>query len=201
MDPVQTKLRPALLARLVNAVRSRRGRNAAFVRTVRRLRVTPSRRCIINWLHLSEVVIMETPVILSAVRTPIGKFQGGLARFSAPGTGRQSGGRSGSPRRVSTAKQVDEVILGNVVQAGTWAESRAASGPERRLRSARRGDDDQQGVRFRTEGRWPGRARRAAWRKRNRRGGRHGVDVQLPVLAAAGAHGLPAGRSASWWTP
>ena len=26
---------------------------------------------------------METPVILSAVRTPIGKFQGGLASFNA----------------------------------------------------------------------------------------------------------------------
>ena len=26
---------------------------------------------------------MDTPVILSAVRTPIGKFQGGLSSFSA----------------------------------------------------------------------------------------------------------------------
>src|SRR6266566_9323941 len=45
----------------------------------------------------------ETPVILSAVRTPIGKFQGGLAGFSAPELG---------------GKAVDEAILGNVVQAG-----------------------------------------------------------------------------------
>ena len=30
---------------------------------------------------------MDTPVILSAVRTPIGKFQGGLAGFSAPELG------------------------------------------------------------------------------------------------------------------
>jgi acetyl-CoA acetyltransferase len=30
---------------------------------------------------------VETPVILSAVRTPIGKFQGGLAGFSAPELG------------------------------------------------------------------------------------------------------------------
>ncbi len=29
----------------------------------------------------------ETPVIVSAVRTPIGKFQGGLAGFSAPELG------------------------------------------------------------------------------------------------------------------
>ena len=30
---------------------------------------------------------METPVILSAVRTPVGKFQGGLSSFSAPELG------------------------------------------------------------------------------------------------------------------
>jgi len=60
---------------------------------------------------------METPVILSAVRTPIGKFQGGLAGFSAP----EMGGKvvSEAVRRAGLdGKQVDEVILGNVVQAG-----------------------------------------------------------------------------------
>ena len=30
---------------------------------------------------------METPVILSAVRTPIGKFLGGLSSFTAPQLG------------------------------------------------------------------------------------------------------------------
>src|SRR5258708_8557145 len=60
---------------------------------------------------------METPVILSAVRTPIGKFQGGLAGFSAP----ELGGRivAEAIRRAGLdAKQIDEAILGNVVQAG-----------------------------------------------------------------------------------
>jgi acetyl-CoA C-acetyltransferase len=60
---------------------------------------------------------MDTPVILSAIRTPIGKFQGGLASFSAP----ELGGRvvAEAVRRAGLeAKQVDEVILGNVVQAG-----------------------------------------------------------------------------------
>ena len=60
---------------------------------------------------------METPVILSAVRTPIGKFQGGLAGFSAP----ELGGKivAEAIRRAGIeAKQVDEAILGNVVQAG-----------------------------------------------------------------------------------
>jgi acetyl-CoA C-acetyltransferase len=59
----------------------------------------------------------ETPVILSAVRTPIGKFQGSLASLSAP----ELGGRivAEAIRRAGLdAKQIDEAILGNVVQAG-----------------------------------------------------------------------------------
>src|SRR5207245_11654267 len=60
---------------------------------------------------------METPVILSAVRTPIGKFQGGLAGFSAPELGAKV--VAGGIRRDGLeAKQVDEAIMGNVVQAG-----------------------------------------------------------------------------------
>jgi len=60
---------------------------------------------------------METPVILSAVRTAIGKFQGGLSIFSAP----ELGGKvvAESIRRAGLdPKQIDEVILGNVIQAG-----------------------------------------------------------------------------------
>ncbi len=60
---------------------------------------------------------MDTPVILSAVRTPVGKFQGGLAGFSAP----ELGGKiiAEAARRAGIdAKQIDEAILGNVVQAG-----------------------------------------------------------------------------------
>src|SRR6266404_3134271 len=60
---------------------------------------------------------IETPVILSAVRTPIGKFQGGLAGFSAP----ELGGKAVAEaiRRAGLdSNQIDEAILGNVVQAG-----------------------------------------------------------------------------------
>jgi acetyl-CoA C-acetyltransferase len=60
---------------------------------------------------------METPVILSAVRTPVGKFQGGLSSFSAP----ELGGKvvAEAARRAGLdSKQIDEAILGNVVQAG-----------------------------------------------------------------------------------
>ena len=60
---------------------------------------------------------MDSPVILSAVRTPIGKFQGGLAGFTAP----ELGGKviAEAIRRASLdGKQIDEAIMGNVVQAG-----------------------------------------------------------------------------------
>src|SRR5260221_2396589 len=57
------------------------------------------------------------PVIVAAARTPIGKFLGGLAPLSAPELGavaiRAALERSGVP-----AADVDEVIMGNVVQAG-----------------------------------------------------------------------------------
>ena len=60
---------------------------------------------------------MDSPVILSAVRAPIGKFQGGLAGFTAP----ELGGKviAEAIRRASLdGKQIDEAIMGNVVQAG-----------------------------------------------------------------------------------
>jgi acetyl-CoA C-acetyltransferase len=60
---------------------------------------------------------METPIILSAVRTPIGKFMGGLSPLSAPELGARVVAES--VRRAGIdPKQVDETIMGNVVQAG-----------------------------------------------------------------------------------
>src|SRR6202046_1501318 len=66
---------------------------------------------------VEEKFAVENPVILSAVRTPIGKFMGGLSPLTAPELGAkvvaESVRRAGSDR-----KQVDETIMGNVVQAG-----------------------------------------------------------------------------------
>ena len=61
--------------------------------------------------------IVDTPVILSAVRTPVGKFQGGLAGFSAVELGARAVAEA-IRRAGLDGKQVDEAILGNVVQAG-----------------------------------------------------------------------------------
>jgi acetyl-CoA C-acetyltransferase len=60
---------------------------------------------------------MERPVILSAVRTPIGKFMGGLSPLAAPELGAKVVAES--VRRAGIdPKEVAEVIMGNVVQAG-----------------------------------------------------------------------------------
>jgi acetyl-CoA C-acetyltransferase len=56
-------------------------------------------------------------VILSAVRTPIGKFQGGLAPFSAPQLGAKVVAEAARRAGIDPAG-VDEVIMGNVIQAG-----------------------------------------------------------------------------------
>src|SRR5437764_12634812 len=59
----------------------------------------------------------RTPVIVAAARTPIGKFLGSLAPLSAPELGAVAISaaleRSGVP-----ADEVQEVIMGNVIQGG-----------------------------------------------------------------------------------
>ncbi len=60
---------------------------------------------------------MEHPIILSAVRTPIGKFMGGLSSLTAVELGTKA--IAEAVRRAGIEPgQVDEVIMGNVVQAG-----------------------------------------------------------------------------------
>ena len=60
---------------------------------------------------------MNQPVILSAVRTPIGKFQGGLSSFAATELGAKVVAEV--VRRAGIEPNtVDEVIMGNVVSAG-----------------------------------------------------------------------------------
>jgi acetyl-CoA C-acetyltransferase len=60
---------------------------------------------------------MENPVILSAVRTPIGKFMGGLSPLSAPELGAKVVAESVRRAGIDPT-QVDEAVMGNVVQAG-----------------------------------------------------------------------------------
>ena len=59
----------------------------------------------------------QSPVILSAVRTPVGKFQGALSSLSAVQLGAKVVAEA--VRRAGIEPDsVDEAIMGNVVQAG-----------------------------------------------------------------------------------
>jgi len=60
---------------------------------------------------------MSEAMILSAVRTPIGKYLGGLSAFSAPQLGALVVEEALRRARVAP-DQVDEVIMGHVLQAG-----------------------------------------------------------------------------------
>jgi acetyl-CoA C-acetyltransferase len=60
---------------------------------------------------------MRQPVIISATRTAIGKFQGALKSFTAPELG-SIVTRSAIERAGFEASQIDEVIMGCVLQAG-----------------------------------------------------------------------------------
>jgi acetyl-CoA C-acetyltransferase len=60
---------------------------------------------------------LESPVIVSAVRTPVGKFQGGLSEMSATALGAVVV-REAVKRAQLDPLQVNECIMGNVVSAG-----------------------------------------------------------------------------------
>jgi acetyl-CoA C-acetyltransferase len=58
-----------------------------------------------------------TPVILSAVRTPVGKYLGGLSSFSAPALGALVIGEAIARAGIG-GDDIDEVIMGHVLQGG-----------------------------------------------------------------------------------
>jgi len=60
---------------------------------------------------------MKDPVIIGAVRTPIGKFQGSLKPLTAPQLGSLVV-RAACERAGLNPSDIDEVIMGNVVSAG-----------------------------------------------------------------------------------
>src|SRR4030095_15475638 len=64
-----------------------------------------------------EVSVMRQPVIISATRTAIGKFQGALKQFTSPQIG-SIAVRAAVERAKLDPSQIDEVIMGCVLQAG-----------------------------------------------------------------------------------
>jgi acetyl-CoA C-acetyltransferase len=61
---------------------------------------------------------LRTPVIVSAVRTPIGRYLGGLSALSAPALGGIAI-KAAVERAGIAAGDIDEVIMGHVLQGGT----------------------------------------------------------------------------------
>src|SRR5438128_1108587 len=68
-------------------------------------------------LAKQEVAIMTEAYILSAARTPIGKYLGSLSELKAPQLGAIAVDEALRRARVPK-ERVDEVIMGNVLQAG-----------------------------------------------------------------------------------
>jgi acetyl-CoA C-acetyltransferase len=60
----------------------------------------------------------NTPVVLSAVRTPSGRFQGSLSAIPAPKLGAIVVKAAVERAGITSPAEIDEVILGNVVSAG-----------------------------------------------------------------------------------
>jgi acetyl-CoA C-acetyltransferase len=68
-------------------------------------------------LQRKGILFMKEVVIVSAVRTPIGSFNGGLASFSAAEMGALTIAEAVKRAQLQPG-QIDEVIFGNVLQAG-----------------------------------------------------------------------------------
>ena len=126
---------------------------------------------------------MAEPVILSAARTPTGKFLGALKSLSAPELGAIAI-REALVRAGVSPDQVDECFMGNVVSAGHRPGAGSPGGTPRRASADGRRDDAEHGVRIgtpRRDARGAGRPDRRHQRGRRRR---HGVDVEHAVRAA-----------------
>ena len=145
--------------------------------------------------HDSLVHAMSDVVIVSAVRTPVGKFQGSLQSFSAPQLGalvvREAVRRAGvEPARV------DECIMGCVLQAGLGqnparqAAIFAGLPPEVGALTV----NQVCGSGFRAVSLAAQAIQTGDARDRRRR--RHGVDEQCAVSAAAGEDRLSHGQLA-----
>ena len=124
-------------------------------------------------------------VIVGAARTPIGAFQGALsvAHGAAARRHRHQGGARARGRLART--QVDEVIMGCVLQAGVGQAPARQASHLRGHPGHRPCRHAQQGVRLGPEGGHRGRPGHRARRRRGGGGGRHGVHAQRALLLHA----------------
>ena len=88
------------------------------------------------------------PVIVSAARTPIGKFLGGLAPLTAPELGAVAI-REAVKRAGVDPQAIEEVIMGNVIQGGVGQAPARQAALKAGFPPTRLGAHDQQGLRLR----------------------------------------------------
>ena len=103
---------------------------------------------------------MSDVFILSAARTPIGKFGGGLSTVPATELGAIAI-RAAVERAGIAPERIDEAIMGQVIQAGAGQAPGPPGGAEAGLPNGRGRHHHQQGLRLRPEGRDARRGRRS----------------------------------------
>jgi acetyl-CoA C-acetyltransferase len=147
-------------------------------------------------VHQHKQFIMSSikqPVIISAVRTPVGKFLGALKGFKATQLGaivvREAVRRAGVK-----PEDVDEVIMGCVIQAGLGQNPARQAALHGGLPNTCVCGNSKQGLRIRTESNHDGRARRATGRYRNSRRRWHGINVNAPYLVPKAREGYRLGN-------
>ena len=98
-----------------------------------------------------NIARMAEAVIVSAVRTPTGKFLGGLKEFTATQLGALVVAETVRRAGIDPAI-VEECIMGNVVSAGLGQAPARQAALRGGLSERRRGADDQQGLRIGPQG-------------------------------------------------
>ena len=136
---------------------------------------------------------MTDIVIAGALRTAIGKFGGTLAKTPAPELG-ATVIRALLAQHGVKPEQISEVILGQVLTAGSGQNPARQALIKAGLPDCDSGDDDQQGLRLGTEGGDAGRAGSALRRRRHRHRRRPGEHERVAARAAGLARRLPHGR-------
>ena len=140
-----------------------------------------------------EVSVMRQPVIISATRTAIGKFQGALKSFTAPQLG-SIVVRAAVERAGLEASRIDEVIMGCALQAGLGQNPARQAALGAGLPDSVSALHHQSRLRIGFEGGDAGRAVGHARRQRCNRRGRDGVDVERALSVDEGPRWLSHGR-------
>ena len=127
---------------------------------------------------------MQAVYILSAVRTPIGKFGGSLASLTAADIGVVAA-KAAMERAGIQAEQVEETIFGNARQAGGGPNRGAADFHSQRRAPGSAGVYREQSLRLGDEVDCAGLSGHSARRCQLHSGGRHGIDVAGSLLSEA----------------